>query len=312
MRYIAEPVGSFFDRMKKDDKEEPIDVVMATLDSESFLKICLYSVYREIPVRKLLVCDGGSNDQTIEILKEFPRVEIFEKPEIRTGGKLVEFLFSLVETKWFAFVDSDLELSSGWYDNMVSHKTQFDVLESSRRILAYHLYREDKEKLIDDTRAMDFCHLIKKEATKNYACDDDFMLRHTDILFQQSVEKSGFSYGKIKTTHIHNETEGIVYKSDSEKNFTEVVWDIPKWKIIDKEKHRIFMEKNAKSVIKYLDPNFRLVKNDKGYEKIIGVLDEKWVKKENSEWLERYSRAKSSTMSMKRVGNKYLKRFKRP
>lgn len=89
LRYIDRPVGSFVDRKITEPKLEPIDVIMATLDSEFVLEKCLYTVYREIPVRKLFVCDGGSKDETFEILKKFPRVKVFVKPEIRTGGKLV-------------------------------------------------------------------------------------------------------------------------------------------------------------------------------------------------------------------------------
>src|SRR5579872_6294788 len=103
---------------------------MATLDAEHFLEKCLYTVYKEIPVRKLFVCDGGSDDETIEILKKFPRVELHIRPDIKTGGKIVEFLLSLVETNWCAFVDSDLELFPGWYDEMIKHKNEFDILEN--------------------------------------------------------------------------------------------------------------------------------------------------------------------------------------
>ncbi len=113
MRLIERNLGSFLDRMKNEPNLEPIDVIMPTLDAEVFLEKCLYSVYKEIPVRKLFVCDGGSKDQTIEILKKFPRVESFVKSDIRTTGKVMEFLMSLVETNWFVQIDSDIVLTYG-------------------------------------------------------------------------------------------------------------------------------------------------------------------------------------------------------
>ncbi len=71
MKYIDKPSGIFVDKKIEEPNSEPIDVVMATLDSEVFLEKSLYSVYKEIPVRKLFVCDGGSKDSTVEILKNF-------------------------------------------------------------------------------------------------------------------------------------------------------------------------------------------------------------------------------------------------
>jgi len=299
LNYIDRPSGSLIDRTVVEPELEQIDVIMATLDAASFLEKGLYSVYREIPVRKLYVCDGGSKDKTLEILKKFPRVTVFIKPEINTGGKILEFLFSLSETKWFAIVDSDIELYPGWYDEMRKNR-ESDVLESSNRIKAYHLYREDREKLREESRSGDFCHLIRKEAVQDYHSDDDFMWRYTDIFFRQVVEKSGYRYSKVNTAkHVHNETERVPYESDEEKNFRKMVWNEPKWVIIDKKKADIQNLKNAKAIIKYLDPDFHIVKKIKWLDGIIKNVDRKWVMKNGPKWLARYERGSSITFSLK-------------
>lgn len=291
MRFIERPIGSFLDRMKNEPDLEPIDVIMPTLDSEVFLEKCLYSVYKEIPVRKLFVCDGGSNDQTIEILKKFPRVEPFVKSDIRTTGKVMEFLMSLVETDWFVQIDSDILLTPGWYDEMRKHKKEFDVMENSKRILAYHFYREDKNKLQPNFRSLDFCHLMKKSAIENFHCDDDYMARFTDYFLRQIVENSGHKYGKISTTqHIHNETERHVYKSDDEKNFEKLVYKEPELIVLDKKKKETSKIKNAKAIVKYLDPNSPLLKNDQRTDILIRVLKRDWIIKNGPAWIERYDR----------------------
>ena len=77
MNHIDEPLGCFVDRAKEDSKLESIDVVMLTLDAENFLEKSLYTVFREIPVNRLIVCDGGSKDKTLEILKTLKREEMW-------------------------------------------------------------------------------------------------------------------------------------------------------------------------------------------------------------------------------------------
>jgi len=291
LRYIEKPFGSFVDRKQENSNQETIDVIMLTLDAENFLEKSLFTIYREIPVRRLIVCDGGSKDLTLSILKKFPRVEIHERPDIRTTGKVLEFLISLTETDWFVIIDSDIELERGWYDEMKKHENEFDVLENGKVILAYHMYKEYKEKMEKDHRSSDFCHLVKKSAVKNYHLDDDYMWRFTDFFFQQVVEKSGFSYGKINTTmHIHNETERIPYKSDNEKNFSKYVWEKPKIVVIDKKKAREFDIKHAKAIVKYLDPDFPPIKKNKGIGLVIKTLDRDWVKKNGHRWLDRYDK----------------------
>lgn len=309
MKFIEKPEGSFIDRHAEGSDIKSVDVIIATLDSEMFLERCLFSVYREIPVKKIIICDGGSKDKTIEILKKFPRVEIFIKPEIHTGGKIVEFMISKVETEWFVFIDSDIILTEGWFNEMEKFQNNFDVVENSKTILAYHFYREFNDKLQPNSRPSHFCHLAKKEALRNYKCDDDYMYRFTDYLFRQSIETSGYRYGKVDSTyHVHNETERIPYESDSNKNFIRITMEEPKRIILDKEKNKIKNIENAKAVIKYLDPENICVKNNKKLNENILLLDRKWIEDNGKQWIKVYDRSKQDLKNNK-IGQ-FLKKIK--
>ena len=311
MKFIEKPIGQFIDRANVQPQIESIDVIMATLDSENFLEKSLYTIYREIPVKKLIICDGGSKDNTIKILKKFPRVEIFIKPEIRSGGKLIEFFIEKIETDWFSFIDSDIFLDKGWYDIMSEYKEKYDVIENSKTILAYHFFREFPEKMKEHSRPSHFCHLVKKEAIQNFHCDDDYMYRFSDYLFLQHIEKSGYKYGKIDSTeHVHNETERIPYESDSDKNFVKVVMREPERVILNEQKNKEMMVKNAKSIVKYLDPEYLPVKMNRGIDSLIKLLDRKWVEKNGSQWLKRYDSISSFQFFM-RKGKKFLKKSRK-
>lgn len=311
MKYLDRPLGCFVDRLKEETSAEPVDVTMLTLDAESFLEKCLYTVYREIPVRKLLVCDGGSKDDTLQILKNYPRIELFVKPEIRTTGKALEFLISMVETNWFVMIDSDIELAKGWYDEMKRHVNDYDVLESAKRINAFHFYREEKSKLDSDKRSLDICHLVKKSAVQNFHCDDDYNWRYIDIMLRQVIEGSGFTYGKVNTiTHIHNEAERVPYKSDNEKNYQEIRFLEPQIVIIDQKKYQAYMKKHAKAVVKYLDPDYPMVKNLIWLDSVIILLDREWIEQNGPKWLKRYDTAISGISTFKRFAFRILRRSK--
>jgi len=50
-----------------------ISVCIATYNSEKTLRACLDSIFRQtVKPKEVLVCDGGSTDRTLEVLKEYP------------------------------------------------------------------------------------------------------------------------------------------------------------------------------------------------------------------------------------------------
>ncbi len=96
---------------------EAIDVVMLTKNSEHMLAACLQSVSDNVPVRRLIVVDGASTDNTLKILDEFDRehrniniiTENGSRAEARERG------IRQVETEWFMFADSDIILCKDWF-----------------------------------------------------------------------------------------------------------------------------------------------------------------------------------------------------
>lgn len=96
---------------------EPIDVVMLTKNSGHLLKECLASVYDNVPVKRLIVVDGISTDDTIKILsginKEYGNVKIID--ETGSRAKARERGIKEVKTEWFMFVDSDVILCKNWF-----------------------------------------------------------------------------------------------------------------------------------------------------------------------------------------------------
>ena len=96
----------------------PIDVVILTKNSEQTLKKCLCSIYKNIPVRKLIVVDGYSTDKTSKIIQTFNRkyknIKVIRDDGTRATAR--QKGIETVETDWFMFVDSDVELCKDWFE----------------------------------------------------------------------------------------------------------------------------------------------------------------------------------------------------
>ena len=96
---------------------EPVDVVILTKNSERLLRRCIDSVYENVPVNMLIVVDGYSTDNTLEIVKEFQERHgnVIIVQDKGTRGSARQVAISKVKTDWFMFVDSDAVLSWNWF-----------------------------------------------------------------------------------------------------------------------------------------------------------------------------------------------------
>lgn len=86
----------------------------------------LLSFYREIPIHTLFIGDGGCIDNSMEIVKEFPRVEVLDHRSYKSLGYSVRKLMEAVETEWFIYIHSDAYLPPGWFDVMCNHQREYD------------------------------------------------------------------------------------------------------------------------------------------------------------------------------------------
>jgi glycosyltransferase involved in cell wall biosynthesis len=102
---------------------EAIDVVMLTKNSEHLLNECLNSVYENMPVKRLIIVDGFSTDNTLKILNEFNRkygnVQIITDKGSRAKAR--EIGIGEAKTEWFMFVDSDVILCKDWFKKAEKH-----------------------------------------------------------------------------------------------------------------------------------------------------------------------------------------------
>ena len=94
-----------------------LDVVLLTKNSlKPCLPECVQSIYRNVPVNRLLVVDGGSVDGTLEFLRGYAEVKIINDLN-GTRASARQKGIDAVETDWHVHVDSDVILSEDWFMN---------------------------------------------------------------------------------------------------------------------------------------------------------------------------------------------------
>jgi glycosyltransferase involved in cell wall biosynthesis len=103
-----------------------VDVVIITKNSEHMLSECLKSVYKNVPVNRLIVVDGDSTDRTLAIVHKFQKKHgnILVLQDRGTRATARQKGIDQVKTEWFMFVDSDAVLCKDWFKKAEKHLGQ--------------------------------------------------------------------------------------------------------------------------------------------------------------------------------------------
>lgn len=243
--YTPEP---FEDRFAK-NPDGAVDVIIPVIHSNELWEPNLISIYREIPVKRLLIGDGGCVDDTIPIVKKFPRVEILDHTAVKTIGYSERLLIEAVQTDWFIHLHSDVFLPEGWFDVMRKYQSQYDYYGCSERdtvLVEFEGEYGDRPwagAQFGRTRAFD-------KGLK--VVDDDYIYRQGDYLYRRMIEENGFKEGFVtETFHYH---QAMYRKSAWQRKVKGVRIDVES---SPGEELRT-AETMAKGAVKYFNPPFMI------------------------------------------------------
>jgi glycosyltransferase involved in cell wall biosynthesis len=180
-----------------------VDVVIPTYNRGEFLRQCLDSVYQEVPVHEVIIVDGGSTDDTVEIAREYPRVQIFIRPDLNLG-QARQFGIEQVGTEWFCFIDSDVVLRDGWFDEMWKFTDQYQAIEGN--FYTHHVFAFKRPQ--HELRGITVTTLIRTECVKGIDIPSQVTRRRRrkllgdrpvsfeDTYIKRHVEQQGFTWYK--------------------------------------------------------------------------------------------------------------------
>lgn len=273
----------FHDRFAT-NPDRAVTVIIPTIHTNEIWKANLKSIYREIPVARLLLGDGGCIDGTVAIAEQFPRVEVHDHRAYKSLGYSIRKLIEAVETEWFIYLHSDVYLPPGWFDEMYAHQGQYDWFGCRMRHTVMLEYDHDY-----GMRPYAGSQMGRKSAFVQglHRIDDDYVYRQEDFVFADIIAKSGFKEGKVESTFHYHQT----IKKPSP------FWN-PKYSQIkfsatlSREEEIRVWDSQSRGIIKYLTPSSDWVIHDACYGihkliklKHIAAADiYKWIAETNPVW----------------------------
>jgi hypothetical protein len=277
---------AFVDRFAV-NREGAVDVVIPIVHSNELWRKNLISIYREIPVHRLLLGDGGCIDDSLAVAGRFPRVSVFDHKAYKTLGYSIRKLVEEVETEWFLYLHSDVYIPAGWFDGMRAHRHEYDWFECEQQMVYLVEY---PNKFSESSRGFGFggTQMGRKAAfdAMLHEIDDDFLYRNEDIIIRTLLQKKGFTWGFVDSLfHYH---QNMYKHSVGARKITAFSY---KLEMSDAEELR-WLETQIKGYIKYLEPYDVLIGETKNalitlvrkhgydYEAFLG-----WVKEVNPAWL---------------------------
>lgn len=223
-KYFSELLNGhdFFDRLLF--SKIGFDVIIPVLNTDIFFHRNLLSIYRQIPVQRLIIGDGGCTDDTILIAKKFPRVLVLDHKNLKSQGASIKALIDEIQTAYFLYCHADVYLPMGFYENVISLDLQNKWVESSRNNLV--LREEFSENYYADRRSYSGVQVgdsaLLKESVKGL--NDDFIQRNEDIIIRELVESLGGIYRKeLSLVHLH--------QSPVERGFGKPAYENREWAV---------------------------------------------------------------------------------
>ena len=291
------------------EKEKSVDVIIPVINTNFLFKTNLYSFYREIPINNLIIGDGGSNDDTIDIVKKFPRVKIINQSGYVSQGFAIKELILSVKSKYFIYLHADVFLPPKWFDKMYEFKEDFEWYECFRRMTVLfeypeiHAYNAERAYSGSQFGKTEFMKKIVKETI-----DDDYLQRNEDIILMELTKSNGGRYGKIRETFHYHQTANK--KGNQEPNLDKLFLT----KKSDPEWEKKIFNMQYKGIIKYLNPKDYLI--DNVFLSILKLTNmnefdwiefKLWVRKNNPVWLKHITKFKFYKFQFKKFKSSFLK-----
>jgi hypothetical protein len=272
----------FTDRLIQ-TSEEGVEVIIPVFHTNELWRINLISIFREIPVKRLLISDGGCIDDSIEVVKQFPRVEIYNHRHFKSLGKCIAELIKNVESEWFIYLHSDVYLPKGWYDQMIKYQDRYDWYGCPMNITALINYR-----LEEPLRPYAGSQMGRKAAFKDVdRIDDDYVYRQEDFVFNRIVEDAGYTTGKVEDTfHYHQLMFRKSAGFDVNVKKLNLVTHNNEWEV------QRALDMQIRGIVKYLDPKepYMIMDfNSKVFELVYADTSKlkelkNWIRETNPKW----------------------------
>jgi hypothetical protein len=194
--------NEFFDLAHSHQNIETVDVIVPVLHSNDLWRENLTSFYREIPINRLIIGDAGCIDDTIAVVREFPRVDVVDHKEISTLGSSIADLIGRVVTPKFAYLQSDVYLPPGWFAAMEKEGQKFAWVGSPMQVVIMLDYKVD----YSGRRPLAGAQMGITSAFDGLGdfIDDDFVYRQEDFVLEEYVRRNGLDTGNsFDTFHFH-------------------------------------------------------------------------------------------------------------
>ncbi|MFX0204493.1 MAG: glycosyltransferase family A protein [Candidatus Hodarchaeota archaeon] len=269
--------NDFVDRYET-DQAKAVDVIIPLINTNPMFEKSLINFYKRIPINRLIIGDSGCTDDSIEIVKKFPRVIVFDHTSFKSLGYRIKLLIESCETEFFIYLHADVFLPENWFDIMYSRRLEHNWYECGRKNISVVLWDSKAQELAERAYSgSQFGNTGKlKEAVS--AVEDDYLYRNEDIVISELMNKD--NYMKYSDTyHYHQfqrrkgEEEPSLIVTAKVSRAKDVQWEIDAF------------EMQWRGIVKYCEPKPYLRENVKGAIRVL-ILNNAFNAKEAKKWIQ--------------------------
>lgn len=196
---------------------DKVDVTIATKNNEDTIDRCIENIKKYIPYNEIIVVDGYSTDNTVQIAKRIGVKVYFENGPL---GKVRYIQATLCTSEWIAVIDSDVFINENWWVEVSKYMANPNVgaincwLEGSiKKVMPqYEYYTKFMTSLeVANPRSFPFSNtLIRRKFMLDSKSDLEHVHSGEDGITAKNVIKQGYKIVKIpKIAGVHYHKDPI-------------------------------------------------------------------------------------------------------
>jgi len=184
------------------ENQKQVTILVAVLNKKDTIKQCVDSLLaQKYPYEKILVLDGGSVDDTYEILREYKdKIDLHQFPNAGLSCRL-NWALDNIQTEYTALTDADCVVDPNWLDELIKGFDEKDVIATAgycgtpkdvslfQKIIGLELENRFKRfpKYLNRAPTMNLCletetaRKVKFDEEQKVAVETDFGFRLTKL-----------------------------------------------------------------------------------------------------------------------------------
>jgi biofilm PGA synthesis N-glycosyltransferase PgaC len=170
-----------------------VSLYIPCYNASRYIEKCLESILNQsYPIQNILIVDDGSTDNTLDLIKKYPNLQIIQHPENRGLAAARNTALHALITTFIANIDSDCIAEKDWLENLMKDFTDEKIVGVGGK-----LFETNQSTVPDFWRVIH----MKQHWGDEKIVNSDWLFGHSAVFRKSALESINGYQEKFRTNY---------------------------------------------------------------------------------------------------------------